>query len=148
MPLGYHSVTMDSHILLTVRPSRHVAAAVAVVYLLACGAVVDAGLPWPWRAALLLAIVASSSAVLGSGRASGVLRCQGKGGVAQWQGEDWVTVEVLPETVVLPWLVVLRYRVVGRRRATTLVIARGELAADDFRRLKVWLRWRPGSKSG
>jgi len=47
--------------------------------------------------------------------------------------------QVKPQTTVLPWLCVLRMNIDGR--AFALAIPPDALAADDFRRLRLWLRW-------
>ena len=48
---------------------------------------------------------------------------------------------ILPDTSVHPWLSVLWLELLdGRRHVLTLLP--GSLPEDDFRRLRVWLRWR------
>jgi hypothetical protein len=47
---------------------------------------------------------------------------------------------VHPHTLVLSFLVVLLYREEGRLRSMTLL--RDSLTAEDFRQLRLWLRWR------
>ena len=49
---------------------------------------------------------------------------------------------VLPGSTVFVWLVVLRYRVEGEARNRVRVVLSDSLPAADFRRLRVWLRWR------
>ena len=48
--------------------------------------------------------------------------------------------EVLPGSYVVPWIVVLRFRLEGRRRAGTLAIVRDAAAPDGLRRLRILLR--------
>ena len=43
---------------------------------------------------------------------------------------------------VAPWLVILRWLPVGRRLSRTIFIAPDAVGADEFRRLRVLLRWR------
>ena len=122
-----------------VRPSRTLAGAVAALHLLAGAAILAAALDWPYRAALLCTVAASL--VLSLRRRQGaVLRCQDDGGLAIRRGDDWAPVRLLPDTLVWPWLAVLRYRI-DERRATTLAVLPDSLEKDDFRRLRVWLRW-------
>ena len=45
--------------------------------------------------------------------------------------------------VVLPFLVVLLYRSEGR--LCTLTLLGDSLPADQFRQLRLWLRWRPAA---
>jgi hypothetical protein len=47
---------------------------------------------------------------------------------------------VHPHTVVLSFLVVLLYRSQGRLRSMTLL--GDSLSGEDFRQLRLWLRWR------
>ena len=54
---------------------------------------------------------------------------------------DRSAANILPDSVVFPWVVVLRYRVEGLRRATNVVLFPDQMANDDFRRLSLWLRW-------
>lgn len=62
-------------------------------------------------------------------------------------GADGTANELVPHphTTVLPFLVVLLYRQDGRLTALTLLA--DSLAAEDFRQLRLWLRWRMAQKS-
>ena len=51
--------------------------------------------------------------------------------------------EVLGSTYVTSFLTVLILRPAGWRRVCSVVILPDAMAADDYRRLRVWLRWRP-----
>lgn len=66
---------------------------------------------------------------------SGDLRVLGDDGAEQ-------PARLLADSHVSPWLVVMRYRLPGQRRTRRRVILPDSLAAEDFRRLRVWLRWR------
>jgi len=50
------------------------------------------------------------------------------------------TALILPETAVLPGMMVLLLRVEGKR--TPLVLMADALDPEDYRRLRVWLNWR------
>ncbi|GAB1393275.1 hypothetical protein MASR1M60_14380 [Rhodocyclaceae bacterium] len=50
------------------------------------------------------------------------------------------TAQILPETAVLPGMIVLVLRVEGKRH--TLVLMADALDPEDYRRLRVWLNWR------
>lgn len=137
--VGYHRAMPPAAFTLTVDPSRRLVLAAAAAHLLAVAAVLLAELPWPYRA-VLLAAVAVSLARSARRTAPVGLRCQPDGQLAIGAGDDWEAVELLPDTMVLSWLVVLRYRCAGRPRS--LVVLAGAVADEDFRRLRVWLRWR------
>lgn len=54
---------------------------------------------------------------------------------------ETITLTLQPQTVVLPFLVVLLYRQASRRRLQALLILSDSLSAEDFRYLRIWLRW-------
>jgi hypothetical protein len=66
------------------------------------------------------------------------------GGDARWQDGtgQWHLAEILPDSYVSDWLVVVNLRAGGARRA--LVLLPDCAVAEELRRLRVWLRWRLG----
>jgi len=64
-----------------------------------------------------------------------------------WQlwspARGWQPIQLRPDSLALPWLVVLRYRRPGDRLARSLCIARDGLSAAAHRRLRVRLRFAP-----
>ena len=68
-------------------------------------------------------------------------------GTEGWQlwspATGWQAIQVRPDSLALPQLVVLRYRLPAARRTRSLCIARDSLAADAHRRLRVRLRFAP-----
>ena len=125
---------------LSLKPSRRLLAVQLGAHLIAAFAVLLSATPG-WLAALLLVAVGLSVSLLRkSTLPSGLIlhadgRCEGVG--ADNAAHEVV---VLPQTVVLSWLVVLLHRQQGRTRAW--VLAGDSLDADDFRQLRLWLRWR------
>jgi len=68
-----------------------------------------------------------------------------------WQARradgDWLPVTLLPDSLALPWLVLLRFRLAGQHRVHSLCIPADALAYEAHRRLRVRLkfsrqRWR------
>jgi hypothetical protein len=56
------------------------------------------------------------------------------------EGAEPITMELLPGTVLLPWLVVLHWRpVAGRRDRRFLWLWASDLGGDSFRDLRRWL---------
>lgn len=53
--------------------------------------------------------------------------------------------ELLPSSVVMPWLTLLNLRQAGRRWPRSLVIVPDRVDPDPYRRLRVMLRWRCGN---
>jgi toxin CptA len=75
------------------------------------------------------------------------LRIKADGQLQSREGrEEWCDVEVLGDSLVSPWLIVLRYRTLNRR-VRTLALLADSAAADDFRRLRVSLRWARHTRS-
>jgi hypothetical protein len=66
-------------------------------------------------------------------------------GNARWQdgSGQWYEAEILPSSYVSSWLVVVNLGAGGGRRRS-LVLLPDCAAADDLRRMRVWLRWRLG----
>ena len=68
-------------------------------------------------------------------------------GTEGWQlwspASGWQAVQLRPDSLALPLLVVLRYRLPGERLTRSLCIARDSLTADAHRRLRVRLRFAP-----
>ena len=100
-------------------------------------------LPWQARlAAVLLLLTGASLARMRRPPAVASLALRGDGS-SEIVGADGTASEAVvhPHTLVLSFLVVLLYRCQGRLRALTLL--GDSLAEEDFRQLRLWLRWRP-----
>lgn len=54
----------------------------------------------------------------------------------------WVTATIRPETTVFNRLIVLRLRIDEEPGVTSLVLITDHFRLDDFRILRLWLRWR------
>ena len=109
----------------------------------------------PVLAGGLALMIAISLVIALKQRRPSLLRCRSDGGLEIRFEDAWEAVEIRPATVVLASLVVLRFRRAGRRWDEALAIYPDSLAADAFRRLRVWLRWRavlgtpePGNAAG
>jgi len=69
------------------------------------------------------------------------LEADGRVAVAEPAGH-WAAARVLDAAVPAPWLAVVVLRDALDRRRTAIVLP-DAVEADAFRRLRVWLRWRP-----
>ncbi len=125
---------------ISLKPSRYLLLIESLAHAMGFVAVLAAAVP-PWLTALLLFLIGASLArmrwrssieglVL---RGDGRLEIVGAGGTAR-------DALVHPHTLVLSFLVVLLYRQEGRLRSTVLLA--DSLVAEDFRQLRLWLRWR------
>lgn len=130
-----------SSLVLDVRPSRYLALATAGIHLSASTGVLLADLPGLWRVGLLAVIIAGY-VVTNRKVGKSVLRCDLDEGLAEWVGDEWLGVVLSSETMIWPWLVVLRYRPALANKQVTKIILPDCLGKDDFRWLRVWLRWR------
>ena len=127
-------------LILTIKPSRIALAMVLGVHVLAVVAVTVAGLGVAVRVVLIVMVV--TSAVFNLRRRNNLtLRCHAGGGLDIKEGEEWVAAALQQDSLVWPGLVMLRYRMEGRHRVAARSIFHDSLDQEDFRRLKVWLRW-------
>jgi toxin CptA len=63
----------------------------------------------------------------------------------QLRSGEWRDAEVLGSTYVTAFLSVVNLRVADERRQRHVVLLPDVLPAEDYRRLRVWLRWRAAS---
>ena len=109
----------------------------------AAGALALAALPpgWRWAGMASLAV----SLVWHWRRQPPVTRLRGHADgrleIAEATG-DWHPARVHGDSLALPWLTRLRLVLPDRRRHARGLILADSLPAGDFRRLRVWLRWR------
>ena len=124
------------------RRSRFLELSLLLVALAACGA----ALTFP--AALLLRLLATGLigllAFLAWRRLApqfSEIRLERDGRIAVWLlGGSYIDAEIQPGAVVHPWLTIVRLRDEAAQ-PHLLIVAMDSLAADDFRRLRVFLRW-------
>ncbi|SBT04342.1 conserved hypothetical protein [Candidatus Accumulibacter aalborgensis] len=128
---------------LTLRRSRLLSFLIVWVHLLAGGCVWVLSWPAALRYGLLALLALSAWHAL---RRSPVvaLRLTEGGELAFLSAAgDRVLVSVKPETVVFSQLIVLRARDDDQGRLMTLVLLTDSMSAEQFRQLRLWLRWRP-----
>ena len=130
---------------ISLKPSRRLLAIQSLAHLAAAGAVLASNLP-TWLATVLLLLTGASLTRMRRPPAVAALVLGGDG-VFETVGADGTVskAEVHPHTLVLSFLLVLLYRQEGRLRAMTLL--GDSLAAEDFRQLRLWLRWRSTATS-
>ncbi len=125
---------------LAIKPSRRLLLIQSVAHAVAVAAVLASTVP-SWLAAILLILIGASLARLRRPSPVAGLVLGADGGL-QTVGADGTANQALvhPHTLVLSFLVVLLCRQDGRLRALTLLA--DSLAPEDFRQLRLWLRWR------
>ncbi len=121
------------------KPSRRLLLVQSTAHLVAAGAVLASTIP-SWLMALLLLLVGLSLARQRRLPTVAAIVLRGDGNI-EIVGADGTANEAVvhPHTLVLSFLVVLLYRQQGRLRSLTL--PGDSLAFDDFRQLRLWLRW-------
>jgi hypothetical protein len=100
-------------------------------------------LPLPAKLAVWVILSLSLSRLLWQQRLTlpSALKLQADGRLALIDATGAMTeCRVQPDTTVLPWLVVLRYRTPGN--LASLVLPVDALGIDEHRQLRTWLRWR------
>ncbi len=127
-------------LLVTVQPSRRLRRWLAALHLAAGTALWLADLPTAWQGAgtALLALDMLRNRRPGE---TVTLRCKKEGALEILADGEWQPAHLAPDSLVLPGLTVLRYQTQGQRRFKTLVLLGDSLPGEDFRRLRVWLRW-------
>ena len=125
----------------SLKPSRRLLVIQSLAHLVAAGAVLAGNLP-AWLAAVFLLLVGASLARMRRPLAAVSLVLGGDGQIVI-VGADGTASEAVvhPHTLVLAFLVVLLYRSQGRLQSMTLL--GDSLSNEDFRQLRLWLRWRP-----
>ena len=127
-------------LLVSIKPSRRLLLMQSAAHVVAAGAVLAAAIP-AWLMTILLVLIGASLARVCRLPSVETLRLRGDGRLEKvGAGDTACELVVHPHTVVLPFLVVLLYRQEGRLQSLTLL--GDSLAAEDFRQLRIWLRWR------
>lgn len=134
---------------LALRPSRCLANLLLASHAAFLGGVFFLSWPIALRLALAVVLLASLRYQLkahdGATAMNSLRLGQGGGLECGFENGRWVPAKVLARTTVLPWLVVLRLELAGQGRRSAVVLP-DSLPAQDFRRLRVWLRWCNGGR--
>lgn len=122
------------------KPSQRLLVIQSLAHLVAAGAVLATNLP-AWLVALLLLLTGASLARVRRPPPVASLVLAGDGSIEIVGADGTASKAVVhPHTLVLSFLVVLLYSQQGRLRS--LILLGDSLPGEDFRRLRLWLRWR------
>ncbi len=129
-------------LIVDIQPSRILRLALLGAHLLAALAAGLADLALPAQGLLWLAVLAGAAWTLRP-QATTRLRLLADGGleVADTRA-GWRPARALPGGTVTASLCVLRYRIEDERGARALILLPDSLAAEPFRALRLWLRWK------
>lgn len=108
---------------------------------LAAGSVI--ALPWDWllRSVLLIVIGWSLCHALRPPRILG-LRISGRDGLdGRLADGNRIALTALPDSTVFTRLIVLRLRIGEEKRVSSLALLPDQMSAEQFRWLRLWLRW-------
>ena len=129
------------------QPSRLLLAFYALIQLLALLSLwlVDIA-PWARGAGMACCLahaawVVPRQLLLRGPRCHSALRHVAEGWQLYSDAAGWQPIQLRPDSLALPLIIVLRFRLAGQRRVRTLCIARDSLPADAHRRLRVRLKF-------
>jgi toxin CptA len=129
------------------RPSRLLLVVLAIAHLVVLVIVLTMPMSYWITSALTIAVLTSMwhaiwhHALLHGNHGATALKVSGNKLEVMLRSGVWFPTQVLGSSYVSPWLTVLNLRLDGRRLAMHVVLLPDALDHDDFRRLRVWLRW-------
>ena len=137
---------------ITISPSVWLAAALCATHLAAAGLLWLIPIPVVGKLVLTMAIALSlvffvaRDAALHAAHAIVVLEIRDGGGVAfQTRCGEWLDCEVLGSSTVSPRLTIVNLRPRLRWGTRRLILVPDNVSPRDFRRLRMWLRWKAGA---
>jgi len=140
---------------ITLRPSRILTAILVIAHGAAIAMVVLAGMPL-WLD--LIAIAALVANLVFVARQTALLRAPDAVLGLEITSDDklsiqtrrggWIECEVLGSTYVISFLTILNLKGIDSGRTMRAVIMPDSLDAEDFRKLRVWLRWKREPQPG
>ncbi|MEW5889990.1 MAG: protein YgfX [Pseudomonadota bacterium] len=136
------------------RPSPRLAMLLAVAHVAAAGALWAAALPAPLSLGGSLLVLYSlwhgirRHALRRDRRAPAELEIGNDGALCvRARTGEWTEMTASPASTLLPGLAVILCRAKGGGRGQTIVVFPDALSRDDWRSLRVWLRWRAARPS-
>ena len=140
---------------ITLRPSRILTAILVLAHGAAIAMVALAGMPFWLELIAIAALVASlvfdvrQTALLHAPDAVITLEIASDDKLSiQTRRSEWIECEVLDSTYVTSFLTILNLKGIDSGRNTRAVILPDSLDAEDFRKLRVWLRWKREPQPG
>jgi len=106
-------------------------------------------LPWPWmlRGVFLLLVGGSLGYALRAPRIVGLRLAAADRLACLLADGDCVAATVLADSAVFSRLIVLRLRLGEETRVSSLVLLPDQMSAEQFRVLRLWLRWHAEPRS-
>jgi toxin CptA len=136
----------------SISPSVRLALALCAIHGAAAALLWLVPLPLPGKAVITVVVAVSlvyllaRDAALHAAHAIVGLEIEDGGRVSYWtRSGRRVECEVLDSSYVSPRLTIVLLRERGRAGTRKLILLPDSMNPQDFRRLRVWLRWKPGS---
>ena len=133
---------------ISISPSARLAIALCVAHVAAAGVLWLLPIPALGLATFTLPVAISlvyflaRDAALRGQQAIVALELRDDGISFRTRGGNWVDCELQGSSYVSPRLTIVNLRPHGRRRTRRVILVPGNVNAHDFRRLRVWLRWK------
>lgn len=104
--------------------------------------------PWPWviQSLLLIPLGLSAWLLARPRKIIGLRLSKGQGLECWFAGGERIAADILPDTTVFSRLVVLRLLCEGETAARSVALLPDSLSPEDFRLLRLWLRWQATTK--
>lgn len=138
---------MQFPIVIELRRSRLLVVLLVLLHGLAAGCVLALPWPWPLRGLLLIAVGVSLGYVLRPSRILDLRLCAPDRLDCLLADGNRVALVAQPESTVFSQLIVLRLRLGEAKRVSSLVLLPDQMSAEQFRLLRLWLRWRSQPKA-
>ena len=130
-------------------PSRLLAAVLTLAHAAAITVVLVVELPQWLKVVAIVLLIAQCALIVrrqaflsGADAATGIEITSDHRINVETRSAGWCEYDVLGSTYVTPYLTVLNLRQAGARAAMHVLLLPDSLNADDFRKLRVWLRWK------
>lgn len=141
---------------ISISPSVRLAVALCVAHLAAAGLLWLVPIPALGKGAVTLGIAVSlvyflaRDAALHAGNAIVALELKSGGGISfDTRDGEWVDCELSGSSYVSPRLTIVNLQPRGKRRARHVILLSDNVDPRDFRRLRMWMRWKtePGHEA-
>ena len=137
---------MQFPIVIELRRSRLLVFLLVLLHGLAAGCALALPWSWPLRGVLLLAVGVSLGYVLRPSPILDLRLCAPDRLDCLLADGNRQALELHPDSTVFSQLIVLRLRVGEAKRVSGLVLLPDQMSAEQFRLLRLWLRWRSEPK--
>lgn len=131
-----------SPLTLTIMPSAYLGRGLVALHVLALTATWMAQLSWIVQVIVSLLLVGKATLNQRRQISINTIRCSKEGQLSLITGSgDRLPLRLVAIPLLLPDVVMLRFRTTSSQWPKTLLLISGSLPGQDFRRFRIWLRW-------